>query len=66
MIMEMRNDAESLGLALAGLSDEQVLVDVRNDTSASNGGLDEQVELLVSSDGQLEMSGCDSSDFEVL
>lgn len=59
-------DAQSLSLALTGLSDQKVLVDVRNDTSASNGGLDEKVELLVSPNGELEMSGGDSSDFEVL
>ncbi len=59
-------DAQSLSLALASLSDQKVLVDVGNDTSASNGSLDEEVEFLVSSDGELEMSGGDSSDFEVL
>lgn len=59
-------DAQSLSLALAGLSDKKVLVDVGDDTSAGNGGLDEKIELLVTSDGELEMSGGDSSDFEVL
>lgn len=62
----MRNRWQSLGLALSSLSDEKVLVDVGNDTSASNGGLDEQIELLVSSNGELQVPGGDSSDFEVL
>lgn len=41
-------------------------MNVRNDTAASNGGFDEKIKLLISSDSQLEMSGSDSSDFEVL
>lgn len=41
-------------------------MNVRNDTAASNGGLDEKIKLLISSDSQLKMSGSDSSDFEVL
>lgn len=61
----MRNDALSLGLTLSSLSDEEVLVNVRNDTSSSNGSLDEKVELFVTSNGELKMSGGDSSDFEV-
>ena len=36
-----------------------------NNSSTSNGSLDEQVELFVSSNGQLQMSGGDPSDFEV-
>ena len=41
-------------------------MDVRNDTSASNGGLDEGVELLVSSDGKKQVSWCDTFDLQVL
>ena len=55
----------SLGLAF-GLSDEEVFVDVRDDTSAGDGGLDEEVEFFVSPDGQLKVSRGDSSHFEVL
>lgn len=57
---------QSLGFAFTGLSNQEIFVDVGNNTSASNGGFNEQVELFVSSDGQLQMSGGDSSDFEVL
>ena len=59
-------DDQSLSLALASLSDQKVLVDVGNDTSAGNSGLDEKIELFVSPDSELQMSGSDSSDFEVL
>ena len=41
-------------------------MDVGDDSSASNCGLDEQVELLVPSDSQLQMSWSYSSYFEVL
>ena len=41
-------------------------MNVGDDTSTSNGSLDEKVEFLVTSDCQLKMSGGDSSDFEVL
>jgi hypothetical protein len=59
-------DDQSLSLALASLSDQKVLVDVGNDTSTGNSGLDEKIELLVSPDSELQMSGSDSPDFEVL
>jgi hypothetical protein len=55
----------SFGLALS-LADEQVLVDVGNDTSAGNGGLDQQVQFLVSSDRQLQVPGSDPAHLEVL
>ena len=42
------------------------LVDVWDDTTTRNGGLDEGVELLVTSDGELKMSRSDSLDLEVL
>ena len=42
------------------------LVDVGNDTSSGDGGLDEGVELLVSPDGELEVAGSDALDLEVL
>ena len=59
-------DPLSFGFALTSLSDEEVLVNVGDDTSTSNGGLDEEVELFVTPDGQLQVSGGDSSDLEVL
>ena len=42
----------ALGLGLGALVDER-LVDVRDDAAARDGGLDERVELLVPTDGQL-------------
>ncbi|CAN6309399.1 unnamed protein product [Urochloa humidicola] len=50
---------------LGGLVD-QGLVDVRDDTSASNGALDEGVELLISTDGQLQVARGDTLDLQVL
>ena len=41
-------------------------MNVRDNSTTSNGGLDEEIEFLVTSDSQLQMSGGDSSDFEVL
>ena len=52
-------------LGLGGLHDE-CLVDVWDDTTTSDSGLDQSVKLLVTSDGKLEMSWCDSLDFKVL
>ena len=53
----------ALGRAL--LADER-LVDVRDDTTTGDGGLDERVELLVATDGELEVARCDALDLEVL
>ena len=52
-------------LLLSALGDEG-LVDVWNDTTSSDGGLDEGVELLVSSDGELEMPWGDSLHLKIL
>jgi hypothetical protein len=41
-------------------------VNVRDHTTASNGSLDEGVELLIASNSELEVSGCDSLDLEIL
>jgi len=51
--------------ALALLANQR-LVDVGDDTTAGNGGLDQGVQLLVTTDSKLEMSGGDSLDFEIL
>jgi len=51
--------------ALALLADEG-LVDVRDDTTTRNSGLDQGVQLLVSTDGQLEMPGSDPLHFQIL
>lgn len=39
---------------------------MRQDTTKGNGGADQGVELLVTTDGELEMSGGDALDLEVL
>ena len=48
-----------------GLHDEG-LVDVWDDTTTSDSGLDESVELLVTSDSQEQVSGSDSLHLEIL
>ena len=45
---------------------DQRLVDVRDHTTTSNGGLDQSVQLLVSPDGELEMSGGDPLHLQIL
>lgn len=49
-----------------GLSNQEVLVDVGDHTSAGDGGLDEQVQFFITTDGQLQVSGGDSPHLEVL
>ena len=41
-------------------------MNVRDDTSSGNGGLDEGVELFVTADGELQVAGRDALDLEVL
>jgi len=41
-------------------------VDVRDDAAAGDGGLDERVQLLVTSDGQLQVARGDSLHLQVL
>ena len=50
---------------LVGLND-QGLVDVRDHTTTSNGGLDERVKLLVAADSELQVARSDSLHLEVL
>merc|ERR1711915_262794 len=52
-------------LLLALLSDQR-LVDVGNDTSSSNGCFDEGIQLLVSSNGQLQMAWSNTLHFKIL
>ena len=56
----------SCSLGLLGRLEDESLVNVGDDTTTCNGGLDEGVELLVSSDGELQMSGCNSLHLKVL
>ena len=57
--------AHSLVLLAALLVDE-ALVDVRDHTAAGDGGLDKRVELLVATDGELEVARGDPLHLEVL
>lgn len=41
-------------------------MDVGDDSSSGDGGLDEGVELLVSADGELQVTGCDTLDLKIL
>ena len=49
---------------LASLVDER-LVDVRNDTTASDGGLDQVIQLFVTTDGKLQVAGGDALHAEI-
>ena len=55
----------SLHLAAAGLVDER-LVDVGNDSTTGNGSLDEGVEFFVTTNGELQVTGRDTLDLEIL
>lgn len=52
-------------MGLGGLHD-QSLVDVRDDTTASDGGLDEGIEFLVTADSELQVAGSNTLNFQVL
>jgi len=54
-----------LGLSSLLLAHE-VAMNVRNDTAAGDGGLDQRVQLLVSSNGQMQMARSDSLHLEIL
>ena len=54
-----------VALALLALVD-QALVDVRDDTTTGDGGLDEGVKLLVTADGELEVARRDALHLQVL
>lgn len=53
-------------LGLLGRLHDEGLVDVWDHTTASDGGFDQGVELLISSDGELEMSWSNSLHLKVL
>lgn len=57
---------DSLALLLLLDLQQQRAVDVGQDTSERDGGTDEGVELLVTTDGELEMAGSDALDLEIL
>ena len=54
-----------LSLGLGSLLDER-LVDVRDDTTTGDGSLDEHIELLITTDGELEMARCDTLHLHIL
>jgi len=54
------------GLTRLGHFADERLVDVRDDTSAGNGGLDQRVQLLVTSNGELQVAWVDTLHLEVL
>ena len=54
-----------VALLVLALVDER-LVDVRDDTAARDGRLDERVELLVTADRELQVAGSDPLHLEVL
>lgn len=53
-------------LGLLGRLEDECLVDVRDHTTASDGGLDKGVELLIASDCQLKVAGSNSLHLKVL
>jgi hypothetical protein len=57
---------ESLVLLLLLDLQQQSAVDMREDTTKSDRGADECVEFFVSTDGELQVTGCDTLDFEIL
>ena len=63
--MRLHHAQNASSWLLVGLND-QGLVDVRDHTTAGDGGLDQRVELLVASDGEQQVSRSDSLDLEVL
>ena len=55
----------SLGLLGGRLVDER-LVNVWDNSSTSNSGLDQRIQLLISTNGQLQMPRCDTFHLEIL
>ncbi len=56
----------SLGLLLLLYLEEKGAVDMREDTTESDCGPDKGVELFVAADGELEMTGGDALDLQIL
>ena len=57
---------ESLVLLLLLDLQQQSAVDVREDTTEGDRGADERVEFFVPADGELQVAGGDTLDFEIL
>lgn len=58
----------SIGLVLFLLLDleQQRTVDTWQDTTESNGGADQSIQLLVTTNGELQVAGRDTLDFQIL
>lgn len=56
----------SLGLLLLLDLEEEGAVDVGQDTTKGDGGADQGIELFVTTDGELQVAGSDTLDFEIL
>jgi len=56
----------SLVLLLLLNLEEESAVDVRQDTSEGDGGADQSVELLITTDSELQVAGGDTLNFEIL
>lgn len=41
-------------------------MDVRDDTTTSNGGLDESIQFFITTNGELQVTGCNTLDLQVL
>jgi len=54
------------GCNVGGCLGDERLVDVRDDTTTSDGGLDECVELLVTTNGEQQVPGSDTLHLQVL
>ena len=67
-LKKLQGKKNFLGLLLSSfaLLANKGFVDVRNDTTASNGGLDEGVQFFVTTDGKLQMSGSDTLHLQIL
>ena len=61
-----RHEHAAAATTTATQTHDQRLVDVRDDTAARDGGLDERVELLVAADGELQVARRDTLHLEVL
>ena len=53
-------------MALLDLLADERLMNVRDDTASSNSGLDESVQLFITTNGELKMTGSDTLDLEIL
>ena len=62
--MRLRGGLGAL-LLLLNLEQERA-VDVRQNTTKGDRGVDEGIKLLVASDGELQVSGCNALDLEIL